>query len=126
MHIGKQQNSVLAMLYVGFCHLKPQEKNFLITIPYANCIKFASSTRLLIFTKTLVVYFFSYLLQNISGDCLILYGKIFMSFSNHSRINLVDYFKLFGSVDNVCCFSFECYLGLITYGLLNFMIEIIE
>ena len=49
-----------------------------------------------------------------------------MSFSNHSRINLVDYFKLFGSVDNVCCFFFECYLGLVTYGLLNFMIEIIE
>ena len=71
--------------------------------------------RLLIFTKTLVVdiFFCSYLLENISGDCLILYGKIFMSFSNHSRINLVDYFKLFGSVDNVSCFSFECYLGLV-------------
>ena len=47
-----------------------------------------------------------------------------MSFSNHSKINLVDYFKLliFGSVDNVCSFSFECYLGLVTHGLLNFMI----
>ena len=49
-----------------------------------------------------------------------------MSFSNHSRINLVDYFKLFGSVDNVFFFFFECYLGLVKYGLLNFMIEIIE
>ena len=39
-----------------------------------------------------------------------------MSFSNHSRINFVDYFKLFGSVDNVCCFSSECYLGLVTHG----------
>ena len=76
--------------------------------------------RLLIFTKTLVVdiFFCSYLLQNISGDSLILYSKFFMSFSNHSRINIDDNFKLFGSVDNVSCFSFECYLGLVTHGLL--------
>ena len=47
-----------------------------------------------------------------------------MSFSNYSY--LIDYFKLSDSVDNVCCFSFECYLGLVTHGLLNFMIEIIE
>ena len=91
---------------------------------YVVCwIKFASSTRLLIFTKTLVVdtFFCSYLLQNISGDSLIFHGKIFMFFSN-----FVDYFKLFGSVDNVCCFSSECYLGLVTHGLLNFKIVIIK
>ena len=41
-----------------------------------------------------------------------------MSFSNHSKINLANYFKLFGLVDNVSCFSFECYLRLVTHGLL--------
>ena len=103
----------LFMLYVGFVILK--SKKILSKQQYANFIKLASTLRLLISTKTLDVdmLFCSELLKNFRNECLILYDKSFMSYNVHSIIHLVEDFKLFGSLDNVCCFPFESYLGLI-------------
>ena len=104
---------LLNLLYVGFVILK--SKKIFSKQQYANFIKFASAMRLLISTKTFEVdvLFCSELLKKFCNECLILYGKSFMSYNVHSVIHLVEDFKLFGSLDNVCCFPFESYLGLI-------------
>ena len=101
------------MLYVGFVILK--SKKILSKQQYTNFIKFASARRLLISTKisTLICRFVQSFSKNLATKCLILYGKSFMSYNVHSIIHLVEDFKLFGSLDNVCCFPFESYLGLI-------------
>ena len=51
------------------------------------------------------------LLKQFVHDSVGFYGSGFVSYNMHSLINLVDDFRMFGSLDTVNCFAFESFLG---------------
>ena len=53
----------------------------------------------------------SKVLDSFCRDSIKLYGKGFLSYNVHNAVHLVNDYRLFGSLDLICCFGFESFLG---------------
>lgn len=99
------------LLYAGSIILK--DKNILSDERYVHFLKFAVSMRALLHGNFLDVVVVQQLLSEFTSEAISLYGKQFMSYNVHALSHLVDDFLQHGPLENLSCFPFESFLGVI-------------
>ena len=101
------------LLYAGCVILK--HSSVLQRKRYHHFLKLCVAMRMMLYPKLNknAVKICTNLLEGFSFQCPHLYGKSFMSYNVHSLIHLIDDYTNYGSLDNISCFPFESYLGLL-------------
>ena len=100
----------LFLLYIGAVVL--QNTSIMSRSQYEHFLLFCAAMRILLASKyddTLC----SSLLKKFSERCVRLYGKGFVTYNVHSVMHLYEDYRNFGTLDQINCFNFESYLGLL-------------
>ncbi|XP_078487633.1 uncharacterized protein LOC144745451 [Ciona intestinalis] len=103
----------LFMLYAGMVILK--DRRIISKARYTHFLKFCVAMRFLINSSTPddKTEAGSILLVEFCEEAAVLYGSSFISYNVHSVTHLPQDYQLFGSLDQVSCFPFESYLGIL-------------
>ena len=99
----------LFLLYVGIVVAKTLPYDF-----YVNFLHLSLALRLLLTeNQEENLKMIDNLLKNFIDGSVILYGDEFLSYNIHSLSHLTDDYQKFGPLDNVSCFPFENYQGIL-------------
>jgi hypothetical protein len=100
----------LVLLYIGIVVLK----DVLPVYQYNNFLYLSMSMRLLLVAgESSNILSIEKMLKNFVQGSRNIYGDSFLSYNVHSVIHLVDDYLKFGPLDNISCFPFENYLGML-------------
>ena len=110
---GKASEYRLFMLYVGYIVLK--DSTILSSKQYRHFLKLCAAMRYLIQQNTTFEELQTshrLLIEFVQGS-ISLYAENFGSYNVHSLKHLVDYYWIYGSLENINAFAFESYLGIL-------------
>ena len=106
----------LFLIYCSFVFLK--DKDIMESGQYQHMLNFAVAVRIFLGCANPAKIALARTLMKVFVDrCATCYGRAFMSYNVHSLIHLADDCLKFGSLETVCCFPFESYLGVLKNSL---------